>query len=130
MGAREAIGDAPNYHLGLTRTDRSKKVAFHTVRMLVKLFSGRITRDVVRTSGAAPRNVFVYAFRRDDGRQFVAAWTKSAEQTIEISVTRPAKRAIEYGFDGSTAPYPAFAGRTLSHVALRPGTARLFELIP
>ena len=80
--------------------------------------------------GAAPRNVFVYAFRRDDGRQFVAAWTKSAEQTIEISVTRPAKRAIEYGFDGSTAPYPAFAGRTLSHVALRPGTARLFELIP
>jgi len=57
-------------------------------------------------------------------------WTKSAEQTIEISVTRPAKRAIEYGFDGSTAPYPAFAGRTLSHVALRPGTARLFELIP
>jgi hypothetical protein len=72
----------------------------------------------------------VYAFVLDDGRQLVAAWTKSADQTIDISLTRGATRAVERGLDGSTAPYPAFAGRTISRVDLHPGTARLFELIP
>jgi len=127
---REAIGDAPNYHLGLTRTDRSKKLAFHTVGMMVGLFSRRVTLDTPRLSGASSAGVFVYAFVRDDGRQLVAAWTKSADQTIDISVTRPATRAVEHHLDGSTAPYSAFAGRTLSRVDLHPGTARLFELIP
>jgi hypothetical protein len=128
--ARAAIGDAPNYHLGLTRTDRSKKLAFHTVRMMVDLFSRPVTLATPRTSAATSQGVFVYAFVRDDGRQLVAAWTKSTAQTIDISLTRPATRAIERGLDGSTAPYPAFAGRTISRVALERGTARLFELIP
>jgi polysaccharide biosynthesis protein PslG len=34
---REAIGDTPNHHLGLTRTDRSKNLAFYTVDMLTDL---------------------------------------------------------------------------------------------
>ncbi len=128
--AREAIGDAPNYHLGLTRTDRSKKLAFNTVRMMVDLFGKPLTLDSSRTSGATSPDVFVYAFRRDDGHQLVAAWAKSADRTIDISVSGPATRAIEHHLDGSAAPYPIFARRTVSTVALHPGTARLFELIP
>jgi len=128
--SRDAIGDAPNYHLGLTRTDRSKKLAFSTVRMMVELFSRMVTTDPPRTSGAAAGDVFAYAFTRDDGRQLVAAWTKSADQTVAISVNRPATRAIEHHFDASTAPYSMFTGRTLSNIVLHPGTARLFELIP
>ena len=127
---RPAIGDAPNYHLGLTRTDRSKKLAFHTVRMMVELFRRPVTFDPPRTTGAAAGEVFAYAFTRDDGRQLVAAWTKAADRTVDISVNRPATRAIEHRLDASTAPYSRFAGRMLSHVTLHQGTARLFELIP
>lgn len=126
---REAIGDAPNYHLGLTRTDRTKKLAFHSVRMMVALFSRATTVEPPAIRGAAAGDVFAYAFTRDDGRQLVAAWTKSADQTVEISVGRPATRAIEHHFDGSTTEYFAFADRTLSRVVLHPGTARIFELV-
>ena len=58
---RPAIGGAPNYHLGLTRVDRSHKLAFATVRTLVALLgqNGVAVRDpgeyVTRTSGAGMR---------------------------------------------------------------------------
>ena len=34
---KPVIGDAPNYHLGLTRADRTKKLAFYTVDLLTDL---------------------------------------------------------------------------------------------
>jgi hypothetical protein len=37
---RAAIGDAPNYCLGLTYPDRRPKMAFRTVTRLVNLFEG------------------------------------------------------------------------------------------
>ena len=109
---------------------RQTEMAFNTVRMMVELFGKSLTLDSSRTSGATSSDVFVYAFRRDDGHQLVAAWAKSADRTIDISVSGPATRAIEHHLDGSAAPYPMSARRTLSAVALHAGTARLFELIP
>jgi hypothetical protein len=40
---KPAIGDAPNYHLGLTRTDRRRKKAFRTVDMLTDLLDGELS---------------------------------------------------------------------------------------
>lgn len=127
---RAAIGDVPNYHLGLTRTDRSRKLAFQTVRMMVALFGGTVTIEAPRTNPSTRQDLFVYAFHRDDGRQLVAAWTKSGTQIVDVSVTRRATRALEHRLDGSTIPYPAFTTGTLSEVELHPGTARVFELVP
>ena len=97
---------------------------------MVELFSPALALDAHQTTGGSPDDLFVYAFTRDDGRQLVVAWTKATDQSVEISVAHPATRAIEHHFDGSTTPYSMFGGRTLSEVALHPGTARLFELLP
>jgi polysaccharide biosynthesis protein PslG len=127
---REAIGDAPNYHLGITRTDRTKKLAFHTVRMMVALFSRPIANEELSVTGATGADIHTYAFRRDDGRQVVVAWVKSAGHTVDLSVPVPGRTAVEHHLDGSTTSYAPFDGHTLSGVALRPGTARVFELVP
>jgi polysaccharide biosynthesis protein PslG len=127
---RTAIGDAPNYHLGITRTDRTKKLAFQTVRMMVALFSRPIVNEAPSVTGSTGADLFSYAFRRDDGREIVVAWVKSTEQTVDVSVRQAARTAVEHHFDGSTSEYAPFDGRTLRGVALHPGTARIFELVP
>jgi hypothetical protein len=126
---REAIGDTPNYHIGITRADRSKKLAFHTVRMMVALFDAPL---VVENALPMPPSgdLFVYAFRRGDGRQIVAAWAKSTDRTVDITVTHVAATAVEHHLDGSVTSYPSVDGRTLARVELHPGTTRIFELRP
>jgi hypothetical protein len=127
---RDAIGDAPNYHLGITRTDRSRKLAFHVIRSMVALMRGSLVIEDARIAGAPRDDLFVYAFRRDDGRRIVVAWTKHLDQTVDITAAGPATRATEHQFDGTTASYGAFDGATLLRVTLHPGTARVFELTP
>jgi polysaccharide biosynthesis protein PslG len=127
---RAAIGDTPNYHLGITRTDRRKKLAFETVRMMVALFSGPVTVESAHVVASGGGEHYVYAFARDDGRQIVVAWVKGADQTLTISVPRAATGVVEHRLDGTVAPFDAFESGTLSHVELHPGTARVFELHP
>ena len=57
---QEAIGDHANYHLGITRADRTKKLAFYTVDLLTDLLdTGALTpadeaATVAVTEGASP----------------------------------------------------------------------------
>ena len=126
---RAAIGDTPNRHLGITRTDRSKKLAFATVKMMVGLMQGALAIDEPRVTGARG-DVFVRAFRRADGRQVVVAWTKDGIETVDIGVAGAATRVVEHQLDGSTNPYPSLAPATLSSVVLQAGMPRIFELQP
>ena len=54
--AEAVIGDAENYNLGLTKTDRTPKLAFHTVRTIVRLLAGRIAVDTAGVQSPASRN--------------------------------------------------------------------------
>ena len=127
---RDAIGDAPNYHLGITRTDRTRKLAFQTIRSMVALMRGALVVEDAAVAGGPRDGLFVYAFRRDDGRRIVIAWTKHVDQTVDITAAGHMTRATEHQFDGTAASYRAFDGGTLLRVALHPGTARVFELAP
>jgi polysaccharide biosynthesis protein PslG len=68
------IGDAPNYHLGITRVNREKKIAFGTLARLVSMLGGQgMTLSTGRLAvSASPANADVHRhlFTRTDGRQF------------------------------------------------------------
>lgn len=124
---KPAIGDAPNYHLGLTRVDRVKKLAFYTVDMLTDLLDtgtltladSRVAATVIEGSGALRRHMFI----RPDGDRVLIAWTKGAPVRVRFETARAAK-VVEYRLDGSSVPLPG-----LEDVALSPGTPRVFRLV-
>jgi hypothetical protein len=127
---RAAIGDAPNYHLGITRTDRTRKLAFRAIRSMVALLRGSLVVEDAAVAGGAADGLYVYAFRRDDGRRIVVAWTKHLNRIVDITTAGKLTHATEYRLDGTTAPYRTIDEGTLMRVALHPGTARIFELTP
>jgi hypothetical protein len=128
---REAIGGTPNYHLGITRSDRSKKLAFHTVRMLAAALGGQysVQRPIVAARAGAGE-LFAHAFRLADGRQLLTVWAKTAPLTVDVGSQTRGSRAVERLLDGTARPFTAFDGAMLRGVALTPGTARLFEIDP
>ncbi len=129
------IGDEPNYHLGLTRQDRTPKLAFHTVDLLTDLLdAGRLTvadaeLSVSVTAGRAA-DLHHHLFVRPDGRQVLIAWEKRGSPTLDVSLTRPGSRATEYTLDGRPVPYPRFDGRTLRRLRLIAGHPRILEILP
>lgn len=138
---REAIGGVPNYHLGITHVDRSKKLAFRTLQALVPLMRGALvvedggvplkpsrSADGSPGSASAGADTFSHAFGRPDGRDIVFAWTKAPIDTVDIKTPHRGTKAIEHRLDGHASPYAAFDGRTLAHVELRKGHARVFEI--
>jgi hypothetical protein len=126
------IGDAPNYHLGLTRVDRSRKLAFHTVDLLTDLLdTGTLTiadRELtVRTVGGRAGALHHHLFIRPDGDQVLLLWDRSGTPVVDVSVTRPASGATEYALDGGAMPAALAEGRTLRGIRLTPGTTRIFR---
>ncbi|HYC33990.1 MAG TPA: beta-galactosidase, partial [Gemmatimonadales bacterium] len=88
------IGDAPNYYLGLLRRDGTRKPAFETVKLLVRLF-GRdsIAPDdgalrVEAASGAAGE-LHHHLFIRPDGRRLAFVWDRRAAPTVRLTTERP-----------------------------------------
>ena len=133
----DVIGDAANYHLGLLRVDRAPKLAFATVKLLVRLLGGPLTvRDgdlaVTPTGVALTDSADVHAFERADGGQVVIAWIRRgrAARTVSISLPGPGSRATAYALDGTATPVPDFEGRTLRDVRLDRGEVRIFEIAP
>ena len=129
------IGEAENYHLGLTRADRTPKLAFHTVRRLVRLFDRPFTiepADVqVRPPMPAGPRPEVRLFRRDDGRQILIAWVPpgGALVTIAVELAAPARRAVSYGLDG-VASTVAVRGRSIGDLRVAPGAPRVLLTDP
>jgi hypothetical protein len=132
---RDAIGDTKNHYLGLTRSDRSKKLAFHTVALLKSLLGVvQITpsdKDVVVTvSGGNARDVHTHLFRRADGKQVLFTWNKVGDSTVRAQLRNPGKSAVRYDLAGRSQSYLEFDGRTLDRIALTAGNVAIFRIDP
>jgi hypothetical protein len=127
------IGDAPNYYLGLLRVDRSPKLAFHTVKMLVRLFgtdSITVADDelAVDARQGAPGKLYHHLFIRPDGRQLVFAWARGSSPTVDLRLTRSGRRVVSYSLDGKGTRWRQFDGQVIRGVELTAGEARVFEV--
>jgi polysaccharide biosynthesis protein PslG len=129
------IGDAPNYYLGLLRVDRTPKLAFNTVKMLLRLFdSDSVTvadgELKVKVTSGSPKSLYHHLFIRPDGRQLIFAWTHGSEAALELRLPRRGSRVVAYDLDGSGAPWPNFDGHLITGVTLVRGVPRVFEVLP
>jgi hypothetical protein len=126
------IGDAPNYYLGLIRRDGSPKLAFETIRLLVRLFnSDSITvADPllrVRVTAGSAGQLHQHLFIRPDGRQLVFVWDKSGSPTVELRLPASPGTITAYAIDGRSSPWKNVEGKTIRGVALQPGSVRIFQ---
>jgi polysaccharide biosynthesis protein PslG len=129
---RPVIGDAPNYHLGLTRTDRTRKLAFHTVDLLTDLLDvGTLAVDdadleVSVVDGEAGQ-LHHHLFGRPDGDRVLIVWDRAASPTIRIAVPGGAIDSVEYDVDGRPLEWDDGA-TALRSVKLAPGVPRIFKI--
>ena len=129
---REVIGDAPNYHLGLTRADRTKKLAFYTVDLLTDLLdTGTITVDDVNlrvtvVDGAAGE-LHHHLFGRPDGDRVLIVWDRTGSPTLRINTGGAVGGLVEFGLDGRPLQWDASAS-LLDRVVLEKGMPRIFRL--
>ncbi|MFL5513491.1 MAG: hypothetical protein ACJ8CN_13795 [Gemmatimonadales bacterium] len=127
----EVIGDAPNYYLGLIKRDGSPKLAFETIRLLVRLFGSdsiTVADPLLRarvTAGSAGQ-LHHHLFIRPDGRQLVFVWDKSGSPTVELTLPAPAGAITGYGIDGRGSPWKNVKENTIRGIALQRGTVRIF----
>jgi hypothetical protein len=127
---RPAIGDAPNYHLGLTRADRTPKLAFQTVDLLTDLLDvGRLAVEDERVRASVDvgtaGELHAHLFERPDGARVLFVWDRLSSPVVRIDVPA-AGSVVEYGMEGT----PLATGDTalLQRVQLRAGVPRMFEL--
>jgi hypothetical protein len=127
---RPAIGDAPNYHLGLTHADRSPKLAFYTVDLLTDLLDvGKLavedTSLRVSVEDEAGGELHHHLFRRPDGDRVLFVWDRLSSPAVRVEVP-PASGVVEYGLDGR--PSAAQDATVLRHLQLSAGVPRIFRL--
>jgi hypothetical protein len=131
----DVIGDAANYHLGLTRADRTKKLAFATVDLLTDLLDvGTLTvadpeLDVRVTRGAAG-DLHAHLFRRPDGVQVLFVYDRCVRShghghPRHTGAVGPALRARR-----AESAHAAFDGRTLAGLDLEPGEVLILRVDP
>ena len=130
-----AIGDAASYHLGLTRTDRTKKLAFHTVDLLTDLLdTGTLTvadSDMtVEVAAGAAGDLHQHLFVRPDGKQVLFLYDLEGSPEVRVTVAKAASTAQLFALDGSSTPVTLEEGRTLNGVRLSPGDVLIFRLDP
>jgi hypothetical protein len=124
---KPAIGDAPNYHLGLTKVNRAKKLAFYTVDMLTDLLDAGtlvVADDRLRIeSGSGVGAAYAHLFVRPDGARVLISWAKEA---VTLRVTfADAGTVTEFALDGS--PQPRGPSKVLfSRLELSAGMPRIF----
>ena len=128
------IGDAENYYLGITRPDRTRKMAFFTLKRLIALLNvGTLTvadRELkVEVTSGKKGDLYHHLFVRPDGRQVLFVWDKRSNPTLRLTA-RPGATATEYALDGTPSPYESFTGKVLEKVKLTPGKVRIFEITP
>jgi hypothetical protein len=129
---RPAIGDAPNYHLGLTRADRTRKLAFDTIDLLTDLLDTRTLtvddRDLaVSVVGGTAGELHHHLFTRPDGDKVLIVWDRLAAPTLSLEAPG-VSGSIEYDIDGRPLEWDA-EGLALERVTLEPGVPRIFKLL-
>jgi hypothetical protein len=130
-----AIGDAPNYYLGLLRRDGSPKLAFATVKLLLRLFSGDSITVAdnemrVRATSGSPGELYHHLFIRPDGRQLVFLWDRLGSPTVTLEFRRPGRRAVAYEPDGAGRPVNLVQRTRIRGLPLVPGMVRILEITP
>jgi hypothetical protein len=128
----EVIGESENYYLGLTRSDRKKKLAFGTVKRLLSLLNvGRLTvadaELALDLTDGEKGELYHHLFVRPDGRQVLIVWDKKGSPTLRLRA-RAGTSVTEYALDGTPVPFTSYDGRILSKVRLVPGMVRIFEI--
>jgi hypothetical protein len=127
------IGDAPNYYLGLLRQDRTPKIAFHTVKLLLHLFrgdsitvaDGELSARVVKgRTGELHHHLFV----RSDGTQVGFVWDRTAAPVVELRFRRGG-RITSYDLEGRATALPGNSA-VIRQLQLAPGEVRIFEVAP
>jgi hypothetical protein len=129
---RPVIGDPPNYHLGLTRADRTPKLAFHTVDILTDLLDvGRLAvedgRARVTVAAGAAGELHHHLFRRPDDDRVLFVWDRVESPVVHVELP-VSGTAVEYDLQGRAST--AEAAATLGRVALPPGVPRIFRVTP
>ena len=127
------IGDAPNYYLGLIRRDGTRKPAFDTVKLLVRLFgqdSIAVDDGGVRVEVTAGRTgeLALHQFVRPDGRRLVFVWDRSESPTLALHIARPFAAATLWDLDGTSRVWTDVTPTAIRQVALTPEMVRVFEL--
>jgi hypothetical protein len=128
---KPVIGDAPNYHLGLTRIDRAKKLAFHTVDLLTDLLDTgtlRVADDEFTVALDGERGEpFHHMFVRPDGDRVLILWNKNGARRVTITLHKAADAAVEYALDGQPREAANFDGKVVRGVDLEASTPRIFR---
>ena len=127
---RPVIGDAPNYHLGLTRVDRTPKLAFHTVDLLTDLLDvGRLAVEDARVRVAVEEGkageLHHHLFRRPDGDRVLFVWDRLSSPAVRVEVPA-AREVIEYDLEGR--PSATGDATALLRVPLTEGVPRIFRV--
>ena len=128
---RPVIGDTPNYHLGLTRSDRTPKLAFYTVDLLTDLLDTGVLGvadgelDVSVQIGAAGE-LHHHLFRRPDERRVLIVWDRTGTPTLRIRLPE-VSGVLEYGVDGRPVHWDEH-GSTLASLRMQAGVPRIFLL--
>jgi hypothetical protein len=127
------IGDAPNYYLGLVRSDGTRKLAFETVKLLVGLFgTDSVTvadRELrLRITEGSAGELYHHLFIRPDRHQLVFVWSRGGDSTVDLELRRPGTRVNAYELDGSSSQWEDTDGRVIRGVQLSGGGVRIFEV--
>jgi hypothetical protein len=129
------IGDAPNYYLGLIRTDGTPKLAFSTIKLLVQLFGSDSVTVAdhelrIRVTSGSKGELFHHLFVRPDRRQIIFVWDRSGSPTLNLELTRPGSRVTALAIDGKASVWTNSDGRVIRQVPLTAGQVRIFEVEP
>lgn len=133
--AADVIGDPENYYLGLTYPDRTRKLAFTTVKRLVDLLNtGTITvadklLDVEVVKGKAGQ-LYRHLFIRPDGTQVLILWDKEGSPRVRFTLARAGSEVTEYNLDGTARAPVAFDDWRRRGIRLQPGETRIFAVTP
>lgn len=132
------IGDSNNYHLGLTDTERNKKLGFYTFQNIVSLLNNEtltylgsqvsFEHDV---AGSQSPIIYTRAFRRESDNNIVLfAWLYGPHGEVEVDITLPdnIKSVVEYEYDGNELEVDFFDGNELQNVNLIRDKVRVFEI--
>ena len=131
---RPAIGDAPNYHLGLTRADRTRKLAFHSIDLLTDLLDTEtiaIADDELDATVIAgtPGELHHRLFLRPDGDRVLFVWDRTGSPTVRVRIDARVGSSVEFDVDGRPLNWDD-AAAVLDAVKLTAGVPRIFRLAP
>ncbi|HEU5464430.1 MAG TPA: glycoside hydrolase, partial [Candidatus Binatia bacterium] len=132
---KETIGDEKNHFLGITRTDRTKKLAFHTVALLKNLLGQTAiapadTDATVTLIAGAHGDLHHHLFKRADGKQVLFIYDKAAGPEVRVRLRQPGKAALRYELDGTATIHRSFDGTTLENIRLSAGDVTIFRIDP